>query len=147
MWRTIIFLVIAAAVLYVGYQYQPQLTSSGEVSDSTNTSTTVTELKIEDLTVGTGAEAKTGNKVSVHYVGTFPDGTKFDSSRDRGEAFSFELGAGGGIKGGDQGVVGMRVGGMRRLTVPPDLGYGSRDYGPIPGNSTLVFEVELLKVE
>lgn len=147
MWKTIIFLIIAAAVLYVGYQYQPQLTSTGVTQDSTNNATIVADLKMEDLKVGTGAEAKTGNTVTVHYVGTLTNGTKFDSSRDRGEPFSFKLGAGNVIKGWEQGIVGMKVGGKRKLTIPPDLAYGSTGYGPIPANSTLVFEVELLKVE
>ena len=104
-------------------------------------------LQIEDLKVGTGAEAKAGQKVQVHYVGTLTDGSKFDSSRDRGEGFDFKLGAGQVIKGWDQGVAGMKVGGMRKLTIPPELGYGAGGYPPvIPPNSTLVFEVELLKV-
>ena len=104
-------------------------------------------LKIEDLKVGTGAEAKSGKHVTVHYVGTLTDGKKFDSSRDRGEGFDFNLGAGEVIQGWDQGVAGMKVGGMRRLTVPPDLGYGARGFPPvIPPNSTLIFEVELLEV-
>ncbi len=103
-------------------------------------------LKIEDLKVGTGAEAKAGNSVSVHYVGTLTNGTKFDSSRDRNEPFDFQLGAGMVIEGWDKGVAGMKVGGLRRLTVPPEMGYGKMGYPPvIPGNSTLVFEVELLK--
>lgn len=104
-------------------------------------------LKVEDLKVGTGAEAVKGQKVSVHYVGTLTDGKTFDSSRPRGEPFEFKLGAGQVIAGWDQGVAGMKVGGLRRLTVPPELGYGVRGYPPvIPGNSTLVFEVELLAV-
>ena len=103
-------------------------------------------LKFEDLKVGTGAEAKAGNSVSVHYVGTLTNGTKFDSSRDRNEPFDFQLGAGMVIEGWDKGVAGMKVGGLRRLTVPPEMGYGKIGYPPIiPGNSTLVFEVELLK--
>ncbi|OGY59996.1 MAG: peptidylprolyl isomerase [Candidatus Colwellbacteria bacterium RIFCSPHIGHO2_12_FULL_44_17] len=101
----------------------------------------------EDLTVGTGAEAKSGDMVSVHYVGTLVDGTKFDSSRDRGEPFEFKLGAGEVIKGWDQGVAGMKVGGKRKLTIMPELGYGARAVGKIPANSTLVFEVELLGVK
>lgn len=102
-------------------------------------------LKIEDLKVGSGAEAKAGQSVAVHYVGTLTNGSKFDSSRDRGEPFEFRLGAGQVIKGWDQGVAGMKVGGLRKLTIPPDLGYGARGFPPvIPGNSTLVFEVELL---
>jgi len=103
------------------------------------------ELLIEEIQVGTGAEAKAGNKVSVHYVGTLTNGTKFDSSRDRGKPFEFGLGAGQVIKGWDQGVAGMKVGGKRKLTIPPSLGYGARGAGGvIPGNATLVFEVELL---
>lgn len=104
-------------------------------------------LQIEDLKVGTGAEAKAGQNVSVHYVGTLTNGSKFDSSRDRGSPFEFRLGAGQVIKGWDQGVAGMKVGGLRKLTIPPDMGYGARGFPPvIPGNSTLVFEVELLGV-
>lgn len=104
-------------------------------------------LQLEDLKVGTGAEAKAGQNVSVHYVGTLTDGSKFDSSRDRGSPFQFRLGAGQVIKGWDQGVAGMKVGGLRKLTIPPDMGYGARGFPPvIPGNSTLVFEVELLGV-
>lgn len=105
------------------------------------------ELNIEDVKVGDGDEAVAGKNVTVHYVGTFPDGSKFDSSRDRGTPFSFVLGSGNVIQGWDQGVVGMKVGGVRKLVVPPSLGYGPNDYGSIPGNSTLLFEVELLKVE
>lgn len=108
----------------------------------------VSELNIEDIVVGGGEEAKDGNKVSVHYVGTLTDGTKFDSSRDRGDPFTFNLGAGEVIKGWDQGVLGMKVGGTRKLTIPPELGYGEAGAGSdIPPNSTLIFEVELLSVE
>src|ERR1017187_3168837 len=108
---------------------------------------TVTELKIEETKVGTGAEAVTGKSVSVHYTGWLTDGTKFDSSKDRGQPFSFQLGAGQVIKGWDQGVAGMKVGGVRKLTIPPELGYGARGAGGvIPPNATLVFEVELLGV-
>ena len=106
-----------------------------------------TTLEIENLKPGTGAEAQTGKKVTVHYVGTLTNGQKFDSSRDRGKGFSFRLGAGEVIKGWDQGVAGMKVGEMRKLTIPPDLAYGARGFPPvIPPNSTLVFEVELLEV-
>ena len=103
------------------------------------------ELVIEDLRPGTGEEAKAGHAVSVHYVGTLTDGKKFDSSRDRGRPFDFKLGAGQVIKGWDQGVAGMKIGGLRKLTIPPHLGYGARGAGgAIPPNATLVFEVELL---
>lgn len=106
------------------------------------------ELKIDDTKVGTGAEAVSGKRVTVHYTGTLTDGTKFDSSVDRGQPFSFMLGAGQVIKGWDQGVAGMKVGGTRKLTIPADLGYGATGAGGvIPPNATLLFDVELLKVE
>ncbi|MEJ7731270.1 MAG: FKBP-type peptidyl-prolyl cis-trans isomerase [Polyangiaceae bacterium] len=105
------------------------------------------ELQIEDVRVGDGAEAQAGKKVSVHYVGTLTNGKKFDSSRDRGQPFDFALGAGQVIKGWDQGVAGMKVGGLRKLTIPPHLAYGDRGFPPvIPPGSTLVFEVELVAV-
>ena len=105
------------------------------------------QTQIEDLTLGTGAEAAAGDTVSVHYTGTLTDGTKFDSSRDRGQPFSFPLGQGRVIRGWDVGVAGMKVGGVRKLTIPPDEGYGSRGAGGvIPPNATLLFDVELLGV-
>ena len=103
-------------------------------------------LVSQDLVVGTGATAATGDTVTVNYVGTLTNGTKFDSSYDRGQPFTFRLGAGQVIAGWDQGVVGMRVGGKRRLTIPPSLGYGGQANGPIPANSTLIFEIELLSI-
>lgn len=104
-------------------------------------------MKMEDLRDGSGAEARAGTTVTVHYVGTLTNGTKFDSSRDRGKGFTFKLGAGQVIKGWDQGVAGMKVGAIRKLTIPPHLAYGDRGFPPvIPPNSTLVFEVELLGV-
>jgi FKBP-type peptidyl-prolyl cis-trans isomerase len=112
-----------------------------------NTVTTSDGLQYTDDQVGTGAVAEPGKNVSVHYTGWLMNGTKFDSSRDRGQPFSFPLGAGRVIKGWDEGVAGMRVGGKRTLIIPPDLAYGSRATGPIPANSTLKFEVELLDVK
>lgn len=106
------------------------------------------QLTINEVQVGTGAVAESGKNVTVHYSGYLTDGTKFDSSVDRKQPFKFLLGAGQVIKGWDQGVAGMKVGGKRKLTIPPELGYGSRGAGGvIPGNATLVFDVELLKVE
>lgn len=108
----------------------------------------VTELKIEDVKVGDGTEAVSGKKVSVHYTGWLTNGTKFDSSVDRGQTFSFQLGAGQVIKGWDQGVAGMKVGGKRQLIIPPTMGYGERGAGGvIPPNATLVFDVELKDVQ
>ncbi|TGL76171.1 FKBP-type peptidyl-prolyl cis-trans isomerase [Leptospira yasudae] len=105
------------------------------------------DLVIKDIRVGTGKEAFSGSNVTVHYVGTLTNGKKFDSSRDRRTPFTFNLGAGEVIKGWDRGVRGMKEGGIRKLTIPPELGYGSRGAGAaIPPNSTLIFEVELLKV-
>lgn len=107
----------------------------------------VAELKIEDLTVGTGAEAVIGKQVTVHYTGWLVDGTEFDSSLNSGQPFTFALGSGMVIPGWDQGVAGMKVGGTRMLTIPPSLGYGEAGGGPIPPNSTLVFQVELVGVQ
>jgi FKBP-type peptidyl-prolyl cis-trans isomerase FkpA len=105
-------------------------------------------LEIVDEVVGTGREAKTGDKVKVHYTGTLMGGKKFDSSRDRPEPFAFTLGKGEVIKGWDQGVVGMKVGGKRKLTIPSDLGYGPNGSPPkIPGNAGLKFDVELVGIE
>lgn len=100
-----------------------------------------------DMTLGTGAQAKTGDTVSVNYKGTLTDGKQFDSSYERKEPFTFTLGKGEVIKGWDDGIVGMKIGGKRKLTIPPELGYGSNPQGDIPANSTLIFEVELLSVK
>lgn len=108
-------------------------------------------LQIKDTTVGSGATATAGQNVTVHYTGWLSQngqrGRKFDSSKDRGEPFVFPLGAGHVIQGWDEGVQGMKVGGVRELTIPPEMGYGARGAGGvIPPNATLIFEVELLKV-
>ena len=107
----------------------------------------MSELEIEDQVVGEGDEALAGQTVEVHYTGWLVDGTKFDSSHDRNQTFSFKLGAGQVIPGWDQGVAGMKVGGIRKLTIPPSLGYGERGAGGvIPPNATLIFKVELISV-
>ena len=111
------------------------------------TTTTPSGLQIEEITEGTGAEAKSGQNVKVHYTGWLTDGKKFDSSKDRGQPFGFKLGGGQVIRGWDEGVEGMKVGGVRKLTIPPELGYGARGAGGvIPPGATLVFEVELLGI-
>ena len=109
--------------------------------------TTASGLVYEDTVVGTGAEAKAGQQVSVHYTGWLTDGKKFDSSKDRNDPFEFSLGMRQVIGGWDEGVQGMKIGGTRKLTIPPELGYGARGAGGvIPPNATLVFEVELLGI-
>ena len=112
------------------------------------TTTTPSGLIIEDITVGNGFEASAGQEVTVHYTGWLTSGEKFDSSKDRDDPFIFPLGGGRVIKGWDEGVQGMKVGGKRKLTIPPALGYGAHGAGGvIPPNATLVFEVELLATE
>ena len=107
--------------------------------------TTASGLIIEDITVGSGTEASAGQDVTVHYTGWLTSGEKFDSSKDRNDPFVFPLGGGRVIRGWDEGVQGMKIGGKRKLTIPPDLGYGAHGAGcVIPPNATLVFEVELL---
>lgn len=116
---------------------------------SAKTKTMENGLQIQDEVIGTGAEATAGHKITVNYTGTLTDGTKFDSSLNPGRTpFEFNLGAGEVIKGWDEGFNGMKVGGKRKLTIPPELGYGANGAGgAIPPNATLIFEVELLKVE
>ena len=110
--------------------------------------TTASGLKYVEQKVGDGKEAKEGSRVAVHYTGTLENGQKFDSSRDRGQPFDLQIGAGEVIKGWEEGLQGMKVGGKRKLIIPPKLGYGERGRPPvIPGNATLIFEVELVDVK
>lgn len=132
----------------------PTEQNAAVTTDTSSTNTMPTEnadkLQVIDEIVGAGAEAVPGDSVTVKYVGSFTNGTVFDASskhQETANGFTFNLGAGQVIKGWDQGVVGMKVGGKRKLIIPASLGYGPNDYGPIPGNSTLVFEVELLNVQ
>ncbi len=118
------------------------------VSQGINTQQMQAQIQTKDIKLGEGDIATVGKKVTVNYTGVFSDGKKFDSSRDPGRTpFTFTLGAGQVIKGWDIGVEGMKVGGQRVLVIPPEFGYGSQAYGPIPASSTLIFEIELLKVE
>ncbi len=107
----------------------------------------VTELTIQDIKEGTGEPVKSGNTVEVNYLGTFLDGRKFDSSYDRNQTFSFSVGKGEVIAGWDQGLVGMKIGGKRKLLIPSDLAYGPNGSGPIPPNTPLAFEVELISIK
>ena len=118
------------------------------VSCSKEKQTMSNGLVIEDIKIGDGQEVEKFNIVTVNYTGLLEDGTKFDSSLNPGRTpFRFTVGAGQVIKGWDEGLIGMKVGGKRKLTIPPELGYGSRDKGPIPANSTLIFEIDLLGIE
>ncbi len=125
----------------------PNSTAAPDTTGATAKPTSIPGLVVKDLKVGTGAEAVPGTTVTVNYTGWLTDGTKFDSSVDRNQPFDFQLGAGNVIPGWDKGVVGMKVGGKRKLTISPELGYGAAGAGPIPPNSTLIFDVELLGVK
>lgn len=141
---------VGAALIVVGFLFYGNLfvgLFNPSSLDNNNPNMLTTGVEKEDLVAGSGAVASAGDEVTVHYVGTLSDGKVFDSSRDRGEPFTFTLGSGQVIRGWDEGVAGMRIGGTRRLTIAPDYGYGDRAVGPIPPNSVLIFEVELLGVE
>lgn len=148
----VVLLLLAGAAFLVYYTSRPDQPavsqSAAGLPDISDLTTTASGLQYKDVTVGSGAEAQAGNTVSVHYTGWLTDGTKFDSSVDRGQPFSFPLGAGRVIPGWDEGVAGMKEGGKRILVIPADLGYGANGAGGvIPPNATLIFEVELLDVE
>ena len=139
--------VIAVFVVGFFFIFGQSLISLFTNQTSATTMQQAPELQVQDNVIGTGDVAEAGDRIVVNYTGRFTDGKVFDSSASRNEPFQFVLGSGQVIKGWDEGIVGMRVGGKRTLTVPPDLAYGANDYGPIPGGSTLIFDVELLKVE
>lgn len=112
-----------------------------------DTSGNLNKMVIEDVKIGVGEEVKEGDTVRVHYVGTLQDGLEFDNSHKRGQPFEFTVGAGRVIKGWEEGLVGMKVGGERILVIPPELAYGKNGIGPIPGNATLVFKIELIEIK
>ena len=137
-----------AGATTAGKTASPKATSATEKVVLNNPTVTASGLKYEDTKAGTGASPQTGQRVTVHYTGTLTDGTKFDSSRDRGQPFTFVIGTGAVIKGWDEGVATMKVGGKRNLHIPAALAYGSRSPGAgIPPNSDLLFEVELISVQ
>ncbi len=144
--QTGIAVVAALAVVALFFLYGNSFMSISEGQLPASAGAPQNELVVQDETVGTGERAEVGKTVTVNYTGRFEDGRVFDSSVGRAP-FTFTLGAGSVIAGWDQGLQGMQVGGKRLLIIPPSLGYGAGGYGPIPGNATLIFEVELLKVE
>lgn len=151
---SVIFVVIAGVIIWGGAWYSAKMQSDQSAAAAAQNAAQAEQtqeqimqnLKITDTVVGTGTVAAAGDTVTVNYTGTFDDGTKFDSSYDHGQPFSFVLGERNVIAGWDYGVLGMKVGGTRTLVVPPELGYGSSQYGPIPPNSTLHFTIQLLAV-
>lgn len=144
--QTGIAVVVGLAVVTLFFLYGNIFMSASNPIDLGAVGDPVGQLIVQDEQQGTGAEATVGKTITVNYTGRFENGSIFDTSVGKAP-FTFTLGAGGVIAGWDQGLQGMKVGGKRLLIVPPSLGYGPNDYGPIPGNSTLIFEVELLKVE
>ena len=146
-----VFIIIMAGVYFLLFSgsTEPELPpqDQGNNQENNQMEVEIEKLEIEDITVGDGEEVVSGDLVSVHYAGTLLDGTEFDSSYGRGEPFQFEVGAGRVIKGWEEGLLGMKVGGKRKLTIPPSLAYGEGGIpGAIPPSATLVFEIELLEI-
>ena len=144
----VVFLLVGGTALWNNFTNSNNNQSQNQMSqDQNQTQPVAPQVQIKDIAVGSGDIAVSGKEVTVNYTGVFSDGKKFDSSLDRGVPFTFKLGSGMVIKGWDIGIEGMKVGGKRILVVPPELGYGSEAYGPIPASSTLIFQVELLGVK
>ncbi|MCL5011929.1 MAG: FKBP-type peptidyl-prolyl cis-trans isomerase [Patescibacteria group bacterium] len=143
--QTILFIIIAVVVIVGAYWFTHNQPSTA--TENKNNMQEQTQFQIIDQTVGTGDAVKSGDTVEVNYVGTLENGTKFDSSYDRGTPFSFTVGAGQVIQGWEQGLIGMKVGGKRKLIIPYTMGYGEQGMGPIPPKATLIFEIELLKIQ
>ncbi len=142
---TTIGIIVIAGIIIVAVRGGDNSAGTAKVSDTLETKPM---LQITDTKVGTGAEVVNGSKVSVHYTGTLENGTKFDSSRDSGTPFEFTVGIGKVIKGWDEGLIGMKVGGMRKLVIPADLAYGDQSPSPlIPAGSTLHFDVEVVGIK
>lgn len=145
--RVILPIAVLALFACAGCEKRPAADQAADQAPAAAEEVKTADLIIEDIAIGTGAAAKTGDTVTVHYTGRLTDGTKFDSSLDRNTPFTFTLGAGRVIAGWEQGVIDMKVGGKRKLTIPPQLAYGDRGIGPIPPNATLVFDIELLAIQ
>jgi FKBP-type peptidyl-prolyl cis-trans isomerase len=146
----LVCLLALAVFVYFIFGFNQGALHSTAKTDSlpqTTNETVPADLKIEDTQEGTGQEVKSGDTVVIHYKGTLTDGTQFDSSYERGEPYETPIGIGAVIKGWDLGVVGMKVGGKRKLTIPPSLGYGAQSSEKIPSNSTLIFELELVGIK
>jgi|ERR1035437_9589463 FKBP-type peptidyl-prolyl cis-trans isomerase len=141
------WIAVAVSLAFLAYVFAGGLIMNLFNPQDQITVATQTGVQAQDITVGTGDIAAPGDSITVNYIGTLENGKVFDSSIDRGTPFTFTLGAGQVIKGWDMGVVGMKVGGKRRLIISPDFGYGAQGVGPIPPNSTLIFEVDLLGVQ
>lgn len=151
------FIIIATGVFFMqGIQVKKKIDldtpnvnpiPSPATDNATDSAKNYPGFKVEDLKIGTGSAVKSGDKIKINYIGTLVDGKKFDSSYDRGQPFETQIGVGQVIKGWDLGVLGMKVGGKRKLTIPPELGYGEKGAGEvIPPNATLIFEVELVAI-
>lgn len=148
--------VVVAAFIFLGYfgvgtiQNEPAVpqgvSAAQDLLNDISKTGTVSSLQVIDTVDGTGAVAKSGDTITVNYIGVLPNGTVFDASQNHGQPFTFTLGGGQVIKGWDQGLVGMRVGGTRLVAIPPELAYGERAVGQIPANSSLIFQVELVSI-